>query len=498
MEPIRGKNLINGEWRDAERTFESENPSDTREVVGVFPQSSASDVDEAVHAARTAQTAWRRLSRIQRGEYIDQLAQLMKRDLDEMTALCARDVGKQWNEARADVIESIHMAQFVAGYSRQPNGWVVSSEIPSKDAYMIRKPKGVAACIPPWNFPFAIPLWQVLPSVLEGNTAVLKPSSYGAACGDKLARLFHEAGFPAGVVNVVQGLGSAVGKPLVENDDVNVILFTGSWEVGKWVKQVCAAATDKFAACELGGKNQLLVLDDANIDLAVWCAIMSAYKTTNQRCVSVGRILVDRKVEAEFTEKFVALSRRVRVGNALSRDVFCGPLINQPGVEKFVVHNERAKEEGAEVLLDGGPTTEGDLQYGHFVTPFVYRMEYNRDSWVLNEEAFSPNIGIVPVDGLEQAVQYHNETPYGLSAAVITESFRNWRYCRDEMEVGLLYVNLPSIGAEVHLPFGGCKQSGNGSPGAATVIDAVTHRTAFTVNNSTEVAMAQGLSASVD
>lgn len=498
MEPIHGRNYINGEWSEASETFKSENPSDTRETVGVFPSSGPEEANAAVRAAKAAQTAWRRMSRIQRGEYVDELAQLMKRDIDEMTELCAREVGKQWNEARADVIESIHMAQFVAGYSRQPSGAVVSSEIPSKDAYIIRKPKGVAVCIPPWNFPFAIPLWQVLPAVLEGNTAVLKPSSFGAGCGDKLARLFEEAGFPAGVVNVVQGKGSRAGGPLVEHPDVNVVLFTGSWEVGKWVKTVCAESSDKFAACELGGKNQLLVLDDANVDLAVTCALISCFKTSNQRCVSVGRILVDRKVEAEFTEKFVAQAKRIRVGNALDKNVFCGPLINREGVEKFVIHNQKAKEEGAEVLLDGGPLTDGDYAHGHFVSPFVYRMEYDRNSWVLNEEAFSPNIGIVPVDGLEQAVQYHNETNYGLAAAVITESFRKWRYCRDEMEVGLLYVNLPSIGAEVHLPFGGMKQSGNGHPGAATLIDYVTHRTALTVNHSEEIAMAQGLSAKID
>ena len=498
MAVIEGKNLIGGEWVGAAAgSFESENPSDTREIVGVFPRSREAEADEAVAAARAAYTAWRRLSRINRGEFVDAFAQLMKRDIDEMTELCARDVGKQWNEARADVIESIHMAQFVAGYSRQPNGLVVPSEIPAKDSYVIRKPKGVAACIPPWNFPFAIPLWQVLPAVVEGNTAILKPSSFAAACGDKLAKLFVEAGFPAGVVNVLQGKGSEAGDALLVHPDVNLYLFTGSWDIGKRVKQICADSADKFAACELGGKNQILVLDDADMSIAVPAALMSCYKTAGQRCVSVGRILVDRSREQEFIERFVAASKRVRIGNALGKDNFCGPLINKPGVEKFVHHNEKARQEGAEVLLAGGPLTEGDLAHGHFVSPFIYRMEYDRESWVLNEEAFSPHVGIVPVDGLEEAVRIHNETPYGLAAAVITESFRKWRFCRDEMEVGLLYVNLPSIGAEVQLPFGGMKQSGNGHPGAATLIDYVTHRTAFTVNHDHEIRMAQGLSAEV-
>lgn len=498
MEYVRGMNYIGGEWLDAAERFESENPSDTREVVGNFPLSQTAEVDAAVAAARKAYPEWRRLSRIRRGEHVDQLAQLMKRDIDDMTELCAREVGKQWNEARADVIESIHMAQFVAGYSRQPNGWVVPSEVAAKDSYIIRKPKGVAACIPPWNFPFAIPLWQVLPAVVEGNTAILKPSSYAAACGHKLAQLFEEAGFPAGVVNVLQGRGSEAGSELVAHPGVNLILFTGSWEVGKWVNQTCATASDKFAACELGGKNQILVLDDANMDIAVKSAVISCYKTTGQRCVSVGRILVDRSRLGEFCERFVEASRRIRIGNALSRDNFCGPLINRPGVEKFVEHNRRAREEGATVLLDGGPLTDGDYAHGYFVSPFVYLMEYDPASWVLNEEAFSPHVGIVPVDGLEEAVRVHNETPYGLAAAVITESYRKWRFCRDELEVGLLYVNLPSIGAEVQLPFGGMKQSGNGHPGAATLIDYVTHRTAFTVNHDTDIQLAQGLSAEIE
>jgi aldehyde dehydrogenase (NAD+) len=492
---IQGRNYINGEWRDASETFESVNPSDIRETVGVFPASGKAEADEAIAAASAAFPSWKRLSRINRGEIIDNFAQLLKRDRDELIQLCAREVGKQWNESYADVIEAIHMTQFVAGYARQPNGFVVPSEIPAKDAYIIRKPKGVTVCIAPWNFPVAIPLWEVLPAVLEGNTCVLKPSPYSSACGYKLAQLLDEAGFPKGVVNVIHGGGPDCGEVLTHHPDTRLILFTGSFAVGQSIQQFVATDPIKFAACELGGKNQLLVLDDANMDIAIPAAVMSAYKTSGQRCVSVGRILVDRTREAEFTERFLDASRRLRIGNAMDRDVFTGPLVNEQGREKFERHNARAREEGFEVLLDGGRLTGGEHEHGYFVSPFVYRGEYRDDSWVLNEEAFSPHVAILPVDGLDEAIRIHNEVPYGLAAAVITEDYRKWRECREELEVGLLYVNLPSIGAEVHLPFGGMKRSGNGHPGAATLIDYVTHRTAFTVNHDHEIKMAQGLSA---
>lgn len=497
MSEIRGRNYINGQWHETAETFESLNPSDTRETVGVFPKSGKEEAQAAVAAAKAAYPEWKRVSRVKRGEYVDQLAQLMKRDIDEMTELCAREVGKQWNESYADVIESIHMAQFVAGYSRQPDGYVVPSEVAAKDAYIIRKPKGVTTCIAPWNFPFAIPLWEVLPAVVEGNTCTLKPSPFSAACGYKLAQLFEEAGFPKGVVNVLQGWGAEVGEALVQHPDTRLILFTGSYAVGQEIQKFVATDPMKFAACEMGGKNQVLVLEDADMDIAVPAAVMSAFKTSGQRCVAADRILVDRKREAEFTEKFLAAAKRMKIGDATRKDVFTGPMVNEQGREKYEKHNAAAREEGFEVLLEGGRLTDEDREHGYFVSPFVYRGEYKPGSWVLNEEAFSPHVAIIPVDGLDHAIQVHNEVPYGLAGAVITEDYRKWRECREELEVGLLYVNLPSIGAEVHLPFGGMKRSGNGHPGAATLIDYVTHRTAFTVNHDRQIQMAQGLSAEV-
>ncbi|GIV13231.1 MAG: hypothetical protein KatS3mg021_1513 [Fimbriimonadales bacterium] len=498
MKPVEAKNLIRGQWQESisGARFESYNPADTREIIGTAPRSTAEDVDKAVQAAREAFESWRRLSRIKRGEYIDQLAQLIKRDLNALSELVTRECGKPINEGRADVVEALHMAQYVAGMARMPHGEIVESEIPEKDAYILRKPKGVVACITPWNFPVAIPLWTILPSLLEGNTVVFKPSEDTPICAHRLIELFVEAGFPPGVINVVHGYGEDAGDALVHHPGVDVVVFTGSRAVGMYIEQECAKQ-HKFCAVEMGGKNAVIVLDDANLDIAVHAAILSAFKTSGQRCVSSNRIIVHEKIEPEFTRRFVETARMINIGNGLREDTFMGPLINEQGVQKYLHHNQKAIEEGAEVLLPGGLLKEGELQYGHFVAPFVYRMKHRSDSFVLREEAFSPHVAIIPVSSLEEAVHVYNDTPYGLAMAVITEDYRKWRYVRDHCEFGVGYVNLPSIGAEVHLPFGGVKASGNGHPSASALFDAVTHKVAFTVNHATEIKMAQGLSTKI-
>ncbi len=495
MESVQARNFINGEWSSTAETFESLNPANSRHIVGTAPKSSASDVDAAVAAAKKAYESWRELSWVTRAEYVDRFAQLIKRDTESLSRLVTQECGKPINEGRADVVEALHMAQYVAGMGRMPNGYTISSEIAAKDAFILKKSKGVVACITPWNFPVAIPLWVVLPSVLAGNTVVFKPSEETPICGHRLAELFAEAGFPAGVINTVHGFGEEVGDPLVRHKDVNVVLFTGSRAVGKHIQQVASQELYKFAATEMGGKNAVMVLEDANLDIAVPAAVMSAFKTTGQRCVSSGRLIVDKKIEPEFTKRFVEIASRINIGDGLKEDTFMGPLINQEGVEKWNRHNGMAVQEGAEVLIEGKELTGPDHACGNFVSPFVYRFkDYKKGTFCLREEAFSPHVAIIGVSGMEEAVEVYNDTDYGLAMAVITEDYRKWRWVRDHADFGLGYVNLPSIGAEVHLPFGGVKSSGNGHPGAEGIIDSVTHRVAFTVNHAKEIAMAQGLS----
>lgn len=498
MAPVTAKNLINGEWVGTAQTFESLNPADSKQTIGVAPLSGKTDADAAVTAAKEAYEHWRDWSWVRRAEIIDKFAQLMKRDVEELSKLVTMECGKPINEGRADVVEAIHMAQYVAGLGRMPIGNVISSEVPAKDAYILRKPKGVVVCITPWNFPSAIPLWVTLPSLVAGNTVILKPSEETPIVGHKLAELFHEAGFPKGVVNVLHGTGEDIGDPLVKHKDVAAILFTGSRAVGKYIQQQAAGDLYKFAATEMGGKNAVIVLKDADLELATNAAVLSGFKTSGQRCVSSGRIIVDKKIEAQFTDLFVDKVKRIKVGNGLTDDVFMGPLINPDGVAKWKHHNARAIEEGAEVLIEGKELTEGEYACGNFVSPFVYRFKsYKKNTFCLREEAFSPHVAVIGVDGMEEAVEVYNDTDYGLAMAVITEDYRKWRWVRDHAEYGLGYVNLPSIGAEVHLPFGGVKSSGNGHPGAEGILDSVTHRVAFTVNNAKEIVMAQGLSTKI-
>jgi len=494
---MKGKNYINGKWMDAAsgETFECRNPANVDDMIGSFPRSSAEDVRQAVQAAREAYPAWRRISRIKRGEIFDQFCQLVKRDHEEISRLMARECGKSINESRADVTEGIHMAQYVFGLTRMPYGEVISSEIVEKDAFMRRKPKGVIAAITPWNFPFAIPLWLLGPSLVEGNTAVFKPSEETPLLGEKVVDYLAEAGIPPGVLNLVQGDGEESGKPLVADTDVDAVAFTGSFDVGSEIRRVCAGDTHKLAICEMGGKNAVIVLEDADLELALRASLLSAYKTTGQRCVSSGKLIIHERLYSKFCEEFVKLSRRVTSGDPLDENTFMGPLINESGRKKMETYNDLAVKEGGRVLLEGGPLRGGKYDKGHFVSPFVYQMNYTPATRVLKEEVFAPNVALVPFNTLEEAITIYNDTEYGLSLAVITEDFRKARIIREECDYGLGYVNLPSIGAEVQLPFGGVKKSGTGMPSAATLIDAVTHRTAWTVNHDKEIKMAQGLKA---
>ncbi len=487
-----GKNYINGAFvnGDSGDTFESRNPANFDEELGTFPLSSEKDVNNAVSAANTAYEGWRRLSRIRRGEYFDEFVQLLKKDREELSRLVTKECGKGIVEGRADVTEGIHMVQYVFGTVRMPHGDVIDSEIPEKDAFLRRKPKGVIAAITPWNFPFAIPLWLICPSVVEGNTVILKPSRETACTAHKIAEYVHKAGFPPGVINVIHG---GCGDLLVKHPDTQVVLFVGSNDVGSEIKKIVAGFHNKMCACEMGGKNALIVLDDANPDIAANGVIMSAFKTSGQGCPSASRLIVHEKVLGEFERRFVEITKRMKIGNPLDEDVFMGPVINQSATEKIARYNDLAKKEGATVLLDGGRLTGEPYKKGYFMSPFVYRMQNDRKSRVLLEEVFGPHVAIIPVKNIDEAVKVYNDTDYGLSCAVITEDFRKARRIRDDCEYGLGYVNLPTIGAEVHLPFGGVKKSGTGLPSASTLIDVVTHRTAWTVNHAMEIKMAQGL-----
>jgi len=495
---ITGRQLIAGEWLSSRGPrFASHNPANTREVLGEFPAGTPADADAAVAAARKAYPDWRRTSRIRRAELFDNLAQLVKRDTDDLARPMAREFGKVVTECRAEVVEGLHMIQYVFGTGRMPAGDVLSSEIAEKDAFMRRKPWGVAAVITPWNFPFAVPLWMLGPSLVEGNTVVFKPSEDTPAIGQRLVELFLEAGFPPGTINLVHGDG-VVGEALVRNPGVNVVLFTGSYDVGHRIQQLSTEHYDRIVACEMGSKSAVIVCADARLDLAVNAALISGFKTSGQRCVSAGRILVAESLIDRFAEKLTAAAKRIRIGDPLDAANFTGPVINEAAVKKIESYNRLAKEEGAKVLLDGGRMTGAGHAEGWYMSPFIYRMEPKPGVRCIREEVFGPHLALVPFRTNEDAARVYNDTPYGLSLAVVTEDYRVMRFFREECEFGMGYVNLPCIGAEVHLPFGGVKKSGNGHPSAAGLIETVTHKVSWTVNHGTEIKMAQGLTTNIE
>src|SRR5262249_31753778 len=338
------------------------------------------------------------------------------------------------------VIEGLHMVQYVFGTGRMPIGHIVASEIAEKDAFVRRKPKGVVAVITPWNFPFAVPLWMLGPSLVEGNTVVFKPSEDTPGVGQRIVEVFVEAGFPAGTVNLVHGDGS-IGEALVRNPDVNVVLFTGSYDVGRRIQQLSADFPDRIVAAEMGSKSAVIVCEDCKLDLALSAAILSAFKTSGQRCVSAGRILVAERVIDEFARRYAATARRLRIGAPLDAESFTGPVINETAVEKVLTYNKLAKDEGAEVLVAGDRLADKAHKDGYYLSPFVYRIEHGPKVRSIREEVFGPHVALIPFRTNEDAVKIYNDTDYGLSLAVITENYRTMRLFREECEFGMGYVN---------------------------------------------------------
>jgi aldehyde dehydrogenase (NAD+) len=496
------QHYVDGEWIDGagEETFESYNPANG-ETLGTFHRSTAEDVQAAVAAADEAEAAWRGLSHIDRAEYLWDVYHELRDRHEELGRIVTKECGKEISEGKADVTEAWHMVEWAAGDARHPNGDIVPSEIPEKDAYMRRKPRGVAGCITPWNFPVAIPFWHMAVTLVAGNTVVWKPAEQTPLCGQIIAEMMVDAGIPDGVFNMVQGFGDA-GAAIVEDDRVDTVLFTGSAEVGHEIAQKCAEDPGKRAACEMGGKNGIVITEEADLDIAVHAAVMSSFKTTGQRCVSSERLIVHTDVYDEFKERFVDVAADVAVGDPLDEDTFMGPLIEEQHVQKVTNYNELARTEGVNVLVDRTDLDDDEIpeghDEGHWVGPFVYEADPDADLRCTQEEVFGPHVALLEYEGdVDRGIEIHNDTSYGLAGAIVSEDYRQLNRYRDRAEVGLAYGNLPCIGAEVQLPFGGVKKSGNGYPSAREVIEAVTERTAWTLNNDEDIEMAQGLSAEI-
>jgi aldehyde dehydrogenase (NAD+) len=455
-------NFIGGEWRPAEsgRTFESRNPADNRDLVGRFAQSDAADVAAAVRAAEDALPAWRAMPAPKRGEIMYAFAALLGQHKERLAQAMTREMGKVLAEARGDVQEGVDIAYLMAGEGRRMFGDTTPSELPNKWAMSIRQPIGVAGIITPWNFPIAIPCWKMTAALITGNVVVLKPASDTPHCAALLVELMHEAGFPEGVVNMVTGSGEEVGIPLVENPDVNVISFTGNGDTGRDIA-VRAGRRLTRLSLELGGKNAIAVMADADLDLAVDGILWSAFGTTGQRCTACSRLVVDEQVADDLVGRLVDRAKAMRLGSGLEASTDVGPLINSRAVERVAGYVGVGEEEGARVVVGGSSATEGDLRHGTFFSPTILDRVRCMDR-VAQEEIFGPVLSVIRVSGYEEAAETVNATRYGLSSSIYTRDTNTAFRAMRDFTTGIVYVNAGTIGAETHLPFGGMKQTGNG------------------------------------
>jgi len=464
-------NYINGQWLPSSsgEWSENRNPADTRDLIGRFAQSSQDDVDEAVAAARQAFDGWRRTPAPKRAEILFKLGEILIRDKQKYTADMTREMGKVLKEAGGDVQEAIDCTYYTAGEGRRLHGFTTPAEMPNKFAMCVRQPVGLCGLITPWNFPMAIPSWKLIPALVCGNTVIIKPAEDTPLSTYNLVKACEEAGLPPGVVNLVMGDGSVVGTRLTDHPAVRLISFTGSTETGRLVASACA---DRNAICslEMGGKNAIIVMDDADVDNAVEGAVWGAFGTSGQRCTASSRLIVHKKVYKQFSNKLVERAKALRIGNGADPKVDVGPVINQDAVEKIMSYIDIGQnEDGATLACGGRRLTKGDHAHGYFIEPTVFT-DVAPDMRIAQEEIFGPVTAVIPARSLDESIEIANGVQYGLSAAIYTQDVNRAFHAMNEMYTGIFYVNASTIGAEVHLPFGGTKSTGNGHREAGTQV----------------------------
>ena len=484
----RHPNIIAGKTVSGKTTFESRNPARWAEIVGHFPCSTADDVDQAVIAAQAAYSSWRLVPAPRRAEVLYRAAESLARQKEEFARLMTREMGKVLTEARGDVQEGVDMLYYIAGEGRRLFGETTPSELPDKFAMSVRAPIGVCGCITPWNFPLAIPSWKLAPALVAGNTVVFKPAEDTPLIGHRFAELLIKSGLPPGVLNVVHG-GGEVGAAIVSHPDVDLVSFTGSCEVGRDVACRCGD-TFKRVSLEMGGKNAIIVMEDADLNLAVDGAVWGAFGTTGQRCTASSRLVVHKSVYQEFTSKLVERARNLHLGDGLSEFTDVGPVINETQLQRIHEYTEIGKAEGANLLCGGEFAKEGDLAGGWFYEPTVFT-DVNPEMRIAQEEIFGPTTCVIACDGLDDAIGIVNGIKFGLSSAIYTANVnRAFRAMRD-VEAGIIYVNASTIGAEVHLPFGGIRQTGNGHREGGHVLDVFTEWKSIYVDYSGKLQRAQ-------
>ena len=485
------QNLIGGQWQPAVsgKTLLNLNPANHNDVVGAFPSSHAEDVNLAVAAAKKAYASWRLVPAPKRAEILVRAGLILQQRKEQYARDMTREMGKVLAETRGDVQEAIDEAFYVAGEGRRLFGVTTPSELPNKFAMSLRMPVGVVGLITPWNFPMAIPSWKLFPALVSGNTCVIKPATDTPLSTYNLVQALLDAGLPPGVVNIVTGSGSAVGTPLIEHPDVRAVSFTGSSEVGSWVGQR-AAATFKPVSLEMGGKNAQIVMNDANLELALDGGLWGAFGTTGQRCTATSRILLQKGIAQKFTAEFVARAKKLKVGDGLDESVEVGPQVNPSQIETSAKYVEIALSEGAKLLAGGHALTEGPHAHGTFFEPTVIG-GVTPAMRIAREEVFGPVVSLIEFETFDEAIAIANSIDYGLSTSIYTRDVNRAFAAMRDLESGITYINAPTIGAEVHLPFGGVKQTGNGHREGLGAIDFFTTWKAVYVDFSDKLQRAQ-------
>ena len=465
------QNFIGGRWVSSSsgEWIENRNPADTRDLIGRFPLSTTADVDKAVAAAKEAFDGWRRTPAPKRAEILFRVGEILVRDKEKYTRDMTREMGKVLKEAGGDVQEAIDCTYYAAGEGRRLHGFTTPAEMPNKFAACVRQPVGLCGLITPWNFPMAIPSWKLMPALVCGNTVVIKPAEDTPLSTYNLIKACEEAGVPPGVVNLVTGYGETVGAAISGHRDLRLISFTGSTETGRTVAYACA---ERNAICslEMGGKNAIIIMDDADVDNAVEGSVWGAFGTSGQRCTASSRLIVHKKVYKQFASKLVERTKALRVGNGGDAKIEVGPVINQDAVDKILSYIDIGEhEDGATLACGGKKLSKGDYANGYYIEPTVFT-DVTPGMRIAQEEIFGPVTSVIPTNSLEEAIDIANGVRYGLSAAIYTADVNRAFHAMEETYTGIFYVNSATIGAEVHLPFGGTKATGNGHREAGTQV----------------------------
>ncbi len=485
---------IGGEWVSAKsgQTFESRNPANSDDLVGVFARAGAGDVDDAVAAAKAAYPAWLETPAPKRADYVYRVGLLLEERREELSGLMAREMGKTLKECRGDVQEGVDFAVYMAGEGRRMYGVTTKSELPSKFSMTVRHPIGVCGLITPWNFPIAIPTWKIFPALVAGNTVVFKSAEDTPLLALKLVEMFEEVGLPKGVLNYVTGYGEDCGAAVVDHNDVRGVSFTGSLEVGRQINEKCGRLM-KRCSLELGSKNILIVMPDADLDLAVEAGAWGAFATSGQRCTATSRMAIHGSVLGEFTDRLLTRVKGMKVGPGTDPSTELAAVINAKQKARILDYIEVGQGEGAKMLTGGHPLEEGEYAKGNFIAPTVFTA-MTPDMRIAQEEIFGPVTGLMEIGSLDEAIEVANSVKYGLSASIYTRDITNTFTAIEQLEFGIVYINAPTIGAEVQLPFGGMKNTGNGHREAGpTALDEFTEWKAVSVDFSGKIQKAQGI-----